>query len=122
MSDLLAVGVADPTATAVAASEASGGGDDTGRVTEVKSWLASQFEAAGLEVPDFECTPQSIAHLHALASLSKAKTQAAGIVASDLRQKAAEYRAQSVRIREILENVGLAQETVAKCCFFLLKI
>ncbi|KAL3585278.1 hypothetical protein D5086_012145 [Populus alba] len=55
---------------------------------------------------------QSIAHLYNLASASQAKTQAANIVANDFRQKAVEYRAQAARIREILENVGLAQESL----------
>lgn len=82
---------------------------DASKIAEVKSWLAAQFDATGKEVPDFEYTPRSIAHLHNLATLSQAKTQAAGIVANDFRQKAAEYRSQAARIREILENVGLSQ-------------
>ncbi|KAJ9548072.1 hypothetical protein OSB04_020615 [Centaurea solstitialis] len=78
---------------------------------EVKSWLVSQFDAAGKDhVPDFEYTPRSISHLHNLATISQAKTQAATIIANDFRLKASEYRAQAARIREILENVGLAQE------------
>lgn len=82
------------------------------KIGEVKAWLVSQFESAAKEVPDFEYTPRSIAHLHNLATLSQAKTQAAVIVANDFRQKAAEYRSQAARIREILENVGLAQESL----------
>lgn len=82
------------------------------RIAEVKAWLASQFEAAAKEVPDFEYTPRSVAHLYNLATLSQAKTKAANIVAADFRQKAAEYRSQAARIREILENVGLAQESL----------
>ncbi|TYG45390.1 hypothetical protein ES288_D11G170100v1 [Gossypium darwinii] len=70
------------------------------------------FDAAGKEVPDFEYTPRSIAHLYNLATVSQAKTQAANIVANDFRQKAAEYRSQAARIREILENVGSAQESL----------
>ncbi|KAG4122919.1 hypothetical protein ERO13_D11G296900v2, partial [Gossypium hirsutum] len=70
------------------------------------------FDAAGKEVPDFEYTPRSIAHLYNLATVSQAKTQAANIVANDFRQKAAEYRSQAARIREILENIGLAQESL----------
>ncbi|KAL9270876.1 AUGMIN subunit 1-like protein [Drosera capensis] len=88
-------------------------GFEAGRIQEVKQWLSSQFESVGKEVPEFECTPQSVAHLHKLATLSKAKTEAAGIVASDFRQKAAEYRSQAARIREILEAVGLAQESLS---------
>ncbi|XP_077238389.1 AUGMIN subunit 1-like isoform X1 [Tasmannia lanceolata] len=86
---------------------------DPARIAEVKAWLVSQFDAAGKDVPEFEYTPRSVAHLHALATISQAKTQAAGIVAADLRQKAAEYRSQAARIREILENVGLAQESLS---------
>lgn len=71
-----------------------GGGTDAARISEVKSWLMAQFEAVGREVPDFEYTPRSVAHLHAIASLSQARTRAASIVASDLRQKASEYRSQ----------------------------
>lgn len=93
-------------------TEAKSGGNDAGRIAEVKAWLASQFDAAGKDVPEFEYTPRSIAHLYNLASASQAKTQAASIVANDFRQKAVEYRAQAARIREILENVGLAQESL----------
>ncbi|GAB4851729.1 AUGMIN subunit 1 [Ancistrocladus abbreviatus] len=92
-------------------SEAKGG-FDAARIQEVKAWLVSQFDAAGKDVPEFEYTPRSIAHLHNLATISRAKTKAAGIVANDFRQKAAEYRSQAARIREILENVGLAQESL----------
>lgn len=67
---------------------------DSGRIADVKAWLASQFDAAGKDVPDFEYTPRTIAHLHNLSTLSQAKTQASGIVAADFRQKAAEYRCQ----------------------------
>ena len=67
---------------------------DSSRISDVKAWLASQFDAAGKDVPDFEYTPRTIAHLHNLSTLSQAKTQAAGIVATDFRQKAAEYRCQ----------------------------
>lgn len=87
---------------------------DTGRVAEVKAWLASQFESVGKEIPDFEYTPRSVAHLHSLAAISQSKTQAAAIVAADLRQKALEYRSQAARIKELLENVGLAQESLSQ--------
>ncbi|KAJ6921785.1 AUGMIN subunit 1 [Populus alba x Populus x berolinensis] len=106
MSDLIS-GVDNMSVT-----EAKSGGNDAGRLAEVKAWLASQFDAAGKDVPEFEYTPRSIAHLYNLASASQAKTQAANIVANDFRQKAVEYRAQAARIREILENVGLAQESL----------
>ncbi|PSS01752.1 AUGMIN subunit like [Actinidia chinensis var. chinensis] len=105
MSDI--VSGADPPGT-----EAKSG-FDASRIAEVKAWLASQFDAAGKDVPDFEYTPRSIVHLHNIATVSQAKTQAAGIVANDFRQKAAEYRSQAARIREILENVGLAQDSLS---------
>ncbi|CAN1193219.1 AUGMIN subunit 1 [Linum perenne] len=85
---------------------------DAARIGEVKSWLTSQFEAIGKDVPEFEYTPRTIAHFHDLASVSQANTKAANIVAADFRQKAAEYRAQAARIREIVEHVGLAQESL----------
>ncbi|ESR55320.1 AUGMIN subunit 1 [Citrus sinensis] len=85
---------------------------DAARIADVKAWLASQFEASAKEVPAFEYTSRSVAHLYNLATLSQAKTKAANIVAADFRQKAAEYRSQAARIREILENVGLAQESL----------
>lgn len=92
-------------------SKSSSGSFDANRIGEVKSWLASQFDAAGKDhVPDFDYTPRSISHLHNLATISQAKTQAATIIANDFRLKASEYRSQAARIREILENVGLAQE------------
>ncbi|TYJ08310.1 hypothetical protein E1A91_A11G066100v1 [Gossypium mustelinum] len=101
-------GVGEPVVT----DATKGGGSNAARIAEVKAWLAAQFNAAGKEVPDFEYTPRSIAHLYNLATVSQAKTQAANIVANDFRQKAAEYRSQAARIREILENVGLAQESL----------
>ncbi|KAI4348624.1 hypothetical protein L6164_009328 [Bauhinia variegata] len=83
---------------------------DASRIGEVKEWLAKTFEAAGKPVPEFEYTPRSIAHLYNLLTVSKAKDEAARLVARDFRLKAAEYRSQAARIREILENAGLAQE------------
>ncbi|XP_020583948.1 AUGMIN subunit 1 [Phalaenopsis equestris] len=88
----------------------SGWNSDAVRITEVKSWLSSQFEAAGREVPEFEYTPRSVSQLHALATLSQSRSRAASIVAADLRLKAAEYRAQAARIREVLDSAGLSQE------------
>lgn len=88
------------------------GSSDAARIAEVKAWLAAQFDAAGKDVPDFMYTHRSVAHLHNLVTVSQAKTQAANIVASDFRQKAAEYRSQAARIREILESAGLAQESL----------
>ncbi|XWS29926.1 hypothetical protein CRYUN_Cryun24cG0072500 [Craigia yunnanensis] len=101
-------GVGDPVVT----DATKGGGSDAARIAEVNAWLAAQFDAAGKEVPDFEYTPRSIAHLYNLATVSQAKTQAANIVANDFRQKVSEYRSQAARIREILENVGFAQESL----------
>lgn len=82
------------------------------QIAEVKAWLESLFDAACKDVPDFEYTPQSISHLHNLATKSQANTQAALIVANDLHQKAAEYSSQATRIREVLENVGLARDSL----------
>lgn len=111
MSDI--VGGSDPYAiTSVTAESSKTTGFDANRISEVKAWLTSQFDAVGKDVPDFEYTPRSIAELHKIATLSQAKTQASVIVANDYRQKAAEYRSQAARIREILESVGLAQESL----------
>ncbi|KAL3327197.1 hypothetical protein AABB24_037744 [Solanum stoloniferum] len=111
MSDI--VGGPDPSAiTSVTAESSKTTGFDANRISEVKAWLTSQFDAVGKDVPDFEYTPRSIAELHKIATLSLAKTQASAIVANDYRQKAAEYRSQAARIREILESVGLAQESL----------
>ncbi|KAG8372073.1 hypothetical protein BUALT_Bualt12G0028600 [Buddleja alternifolia] len=108
------VGGSDPSPlTSAETSKSSGSsGFDANRIAEVKAWLVSQFDAAGKDVPDFEYTPRSIAHLHNVATLSQSKTQAATIVANDFRQKAAEYRSQAARIKEILEHVGLVQESL----------
>ena len=70
------------------------GGSDASRIGEVKDWLAKTFEAAGKPVPEFEYTPRSVAHLYNLLTVSKAKDEAARLVARDFRQKAAEYRSQ----------------------------
>lgn len=96
----------DPTSKSVAANDAS-------RVAEVKAWLASQFEAAGRSVKAFEFTPRAVVHLHSMASLSQARSPSASIVAADLRLKASEYRAEAIRIREILERVGLSREQIS---------
>ncbi|CAK9319592.1 unnamed protein product [Citrullus colocynthis] len=93
-------------------SDSKLGSDPTSRIAEVKEWLGSEFSRAGKEVPDFEYTPFSVSHLHNLCTLSQAKTRAAEILAKDFRLKAAEYRAQAARIREILESVGMAQENL----------
>ncbi|KAL7189637.1 hypothetical protein ACSBR1_039308 [Camellia fascicularis] len=82
------------------------------QIEEGKTWLVSQFDGDGKDVSDFEYTSQSISHLHNLATLSQANTQAALIVANDLHQKASEYRSQAARITEILESVGLAKESL----------
>ncbi|KAJ7972148.1 HAUS augmin-like complex subunit 1 [Quillaja saponaria] len=83
---------------------------DASRIGGVKEWLTKTFEAAGKVVPEFEYTPRSVVHLHSLLTVSKAKDDASRLVAHDFRQKAVEYRSQAARIREILENVGLAQD------------
>lgn len=113
------------------------GGSDAARISEVKSWLTSQFESSGKQVPSFDYTHRTVTHLHNLATASQAKSQAATIVANDFRQKASEYRAQgttvtspirfasiyesytmsvflmiAARVREILESAGMAQESL----------
>ncbi|XP_057718088.1 AUGMIN subunit 1 isoform X2 [Arachis stenosperma] len=95
-----------------AVPEPKSGSDASSRIGEVSEWLAKTFEAAGKPVPEFEYTPRSVSHLHGLLTVSKAKDEAARLVARDFRQKASEYRSQAARIREILENVGLAQESL----------
>ncbi|KAF7146418.1 hypothetical protein RHSIM_Rhsim04G0175000 [Rhododendron simsii] len=87
-------------------------GFNINQIPDVKAWIESIFDTAGKDVPDFEYTPQSISHLHNLAIRSQANPQAALIVANDLHQKAAEYISQAARIREVLENVGLALDTL----------
>lgn len=86
---------------------------DTAHIADVKAWLNSTFDAADREVPEFEYTPRTVAHLHAIATVSQARTQAATIVAGDLRQKASEYRSQAARLREILDSAGLAHENLS---------
>uniref|UniRef100_A0A7N2M482 HAUS augmin-like complex subunit 1 n=1 Tax=Quercus lobata TaxID=97700 RepID=A0A7N2M482_QUELO len=93
-------------------SETKSGGSDATRISDVEKWLAARFGDAGKEVPDFEYTPRSVSYLHNLITISEAKEKSADIVAKDFRRKAAEYRSQAARIREILESVGLAQESL----------
>ncbi|XP_062167823.1 AUGMIN subunit 1 isoform X2 [Alnus glutinosa] len=87
-------------------------GSDASRISEVQKWLAARFGDAGKEVPDFEYTPRSVAYLHNVLTISEAKEKSADILAKDFRRKAAEYRSQAARIREILESVGLAQDSL----------
>ncbi|KAL5143030.1 AUGMIN subunit 1 [Glycine soja] len=87
-------------------------GGEKEAMAEVKEWLAKTFEGAGKSVPEFEYTPRSVKHLNHLMTLSKAKDEAARLVARDFRLKSSEYRSQAARIREILENLGLAQESL----------
>ncbi|KAJ3693448.1 hypothetical protein LUZ60_008928 [Juncus effusus] len=91
----------------------SGGGraaSDALKLAEIQSWLSSLFDQANRQVPDLTLTPASISHLHSLASLSQSRSQASAIVAADLRQKAAEYRSEAARIKEILSAAGLGRE------------
>jgi HAUS augmin-like complex subunit 1 len=87
---------------------------DVAHIGEVKTWLRGAFEAVGKEVPEFEYTPSTVAHLHSLATLSQHRTHAANVIATDLRQQAAEYRSQAARLREILECIGLSQENLSQ--------
>lgn len=86
-------------------------GFDASRISEVKAWLSTQFDSVGKDVPEFEYTPRSIAHLHSLATISQAKTQAAAIVASDFRQKAVEYRSQGYLIIVYLLHLHMHTKT-----------
>ncbi|KAL2608989.1 hypothetical protein R1flu_027562 [Riccia fluitans] len=87
---------------------------DAAHVAEVKTWLKSVFEAVGREVPEFELTPQSVTHLHSICAKSQKRTQAATIVAADLRQKASEFRTEAARVREVLDCAGLSQENLSQ--------
>jgi hypothetical protein len=88
--------------SAAAATSESGNGNGSGgdgvfdasHVADVKAWLKGAFEAVGKEVPEFEYTPRTVAHLHNLAVLSQHRTHSATIVAADLRQRASEFRSQ----------------------------
>ncbi|KAK1317671.1 hypothetical protein QJS10_CPA05g02356 [Acorus calamus] len=82
---------------------------------EVTSWLSVQFEAMGTtEVPDFDYTPQNVSALHLIVAASNARTRASEIVSADYRRKASEYRAETARVREILESAGLATESLSE--------
>lgn len=69
-------------------------GGEKEAMAEVKEWLAKTFEGAGKSVPEFEYTPRSVKHLNHLMTLSKAKDEAARLVARDFRLKSSEYRSQ----------------------------
>ncbi|KAF9624043.1 hypothetical protein IFM89_007741 [Coptis chinensis] len=129
MSDLIST--ADPSV------DEGKSGFDTAHIAQVKTWLASQFEAVGKDVPDFEYTPRSIAHLHALATVSQAKLKQLELLLLIYARRQwnivhkviifvclvfkCEYMKDGVlcfclnsasRVREVLENVGLAQESL----------
>lgn len=40
----------------------SGGGSNAPQIAKVKAWFGAWFEVVGTEVPNFEYTPQSVAH------------------------------------------------------------
>ena len=80
---------------------------DAAHITEIKSFLSSQFEAVNRQVPDFDFTLRIVAHIYSITSLSQSRSRATSIIAADLRTKAGEYRAQPARIRKILDGVGL---------------
>ncbi|CAK9233308.1 unnamed protein product [Sphagnum troendelagicum] len=101
-------------ASGSAAAATGDGVFDVAHIGEVKTWLRGAFEAVGKEVPEFEYTPSTVAHLHSLATLSQHRTHAANVIATDLRQQAAEYRSQAARLREILECIGLSQENLSQ--------
>ncbi|KAL4287814.1 hypothetical protein AHAS_Ahas19G0223800 [Arachis hypogaea] len=76
--------------------EPKSGSDASSRIEKVSEWLAKTFEATGKPVPEFEYTPRNVSHLHGLLIVSKAKDEAARLVARDFRQKASEYRSQGI--------------------------
>lgn len=84
------------------------------KISEVKAWLSSLFEASGKGIPEFEYTDSAVAYLHTLARISQVRTQQAQIIASDLWEKAAEYRIQAARFREISDGMGLASENLSQ--------
>jgi HAUS augmin-like complex subunit 1 len=79
---------------------------DAQQLADVKAWLRGAFEAVGKEVPEFEYTPRTVAHLHNLAVLSQHRTQSATIVAADLRQRAAEFRSQGKFLWSLKQCAG----------------
>jgi HAUS augmin-like complex subunit 1 len=84
------------------------------KISEVQAWLSSLFEASGKGIPEFDYTDSAVAHLHTVARVSQARTQAAQVIASDLWEKAAEYRTQAARFREISDGMGLASENLSQ--------
>lgn len=93
-------------------SGAAAAGDwvfDAQQLADVKAWLRGAFEAVGKEVPEFEYTPRTVAHLHNLAVLSQHRTQSATIVAADLRQRAAEFRSQGMVLLFSFSICGVKQ-------------
>eukprot|EP01018_Ginkgo_biloba_P038343 Gb_40940 [translate_table: standard] len=92
------------------------------QIADVQAWLSSMFEAAGKDVPEFEYTSGAVDHLNSVARISQARTQAALIVASDLREKAAEYRSQAARLGEILDGIGLASENLTQSAMASIKV
>lgn len=86
-------------ATSGTGESGNGAGDgvfDASHIADVKAWLRGVFDAVGKEVPEFEYTPKTVAHLHNLATLSHHRTQSAIVVAADLRQQASEFRSQGM--------------------------
>ncbi|WVZ13909.1 hypothetical protein V8G54_011475, partial [Vigna mungo] len=89
-------------------------------VAEVKEWLAKTFEGAGKPVPEFEYTPRSVSHLHHLITLSKAKDEAARLVARDFRLKASEYRSQGQSLLGLgFRTLSVVKMTVVSNCGIL---
>lgn len=99
--------------------------DDTSnaaKISEVQAWLSSLFEASGKEIPEVEYTASAVAHLHTMARVSLARTQAAQVIASDLWEKAAEYRTQAARFREISDGMGLASENLSQSALISINV
>jgi HAUS augmin-like complex subunit 1 len=111
-------------AAAAAATSESGNGNGSGgdgvfdasHVADVKAWLKGAFEAVGKEVPEFEYTPRTVAHLHNLAVLSQHRTHSATIVAADLRQRASEFRSQGKAPACTFSFGGIVASPRILCC------
>ncbi|KAH9325077.1 hypothetical protein KI387_005255, partial [Taxus chinensis] len=84
------------------------------QIVEVQAWLSFVFASAGKEIPEFEYTTSAVAHLNNVATFSQARTHAAKLISTDLREKAAEYHSQAARIRENLDGMGLAFENLSQ--------
>ncbi|GBG84286.1 hypothetical protein CBR_g38257 [Chara braunii] len=87
---------------------------DPQQFAEVKTWLQEVFHLVGREVPSFEYTPRTIAELHRISTMSRRRTKIADIMAKDLRERSGEFRREAVRLKELLNGIGLGQENFSQ--------